>query len=58
MILRFFSGSALSFFLIIESRVSGSGLLANVEVGAGALSEWCAMSLLFSLLRPDSRECR
>jgi hypothetical protein len=49
-------------FILIESHVSGSGLLANVEIGAGAPFERRAMSARFFLrelyLRPDSQECR
>jgi hypothetical protein len=54
--------SACGVFILIESRVSGSGLLANVEIGAGAPFGRCAMSAQFFLqklhLRPDSQECR
>jgi hypothetical protein len=49
-------------FILIESRVSEPGLLANVEIGAGAPFERRAMSAGFFLrelyLRPDSQECR
>jgi hypothetical protein len=49
-------------FILIEGRVSGSGLLANVEFGAGAPFGRRAMSARFFLqklfLREDSQECR
>jgi len=65
LLLRFIAGDlsgACSPFIFIEGRASACGLLANVEMGAGAQFERRAMVRRFFLrtpyLRPDCQEFR